>query len=279
VIRLAREFASNAEATNGKSMIIVGASINHWYNNNLAYRAPIYALILCGCCGVNGGGMNHYVGQEKLTLVAPWTSLAFALDWQKPPRQQQSPIWHYTNSDQWRYEGDFTEYAHIPPKTKWAKGHAMDLAAAAVRMGWMPYFPQFKINSLEVANQAEAAGAKSPEDVAKWAAKQLKDGKLEFSVDDPDAQENWPRVWIIWRGNAIQSSAKGHEFFLRHYLGTHDNIIAEEHARDKVKTVKFSEPAPRGKMDLVVDLNFRMDSSALYSDIVLPAAFGTRRTT
>jgi nitrate reductase alpha subunit len=29
---------------------------------------------------------------------------------------------------------------------------------------------------------------------------------------------------------------------------------------------------PVGKMDLVVDLNFRMDSSALYSDIVLPAA-------
>lgn len=30
--------------------------------------------------------------------------------------------------------------------------------------------------------------------------------------------------------------------------------------------------APVGKMDLVVDLNFRMDSSALYSDIVLPSA-------
>jgi len=273
VVRLAREFAANAEATNGKSMIIIGASINHWYNNNLAYRAPIYALILCGCCGVNGGGMNHYVGQEKLTLVAPWTSLAFALDWQKPPRQQQSPTWHYVNSDQWRYEGDFTDYAPIPPQTKWAKGHAMDLEALAVRMGWMPYFPQFKTNPLEAAKQAEAAGAKTPEDVAKWTAKQLQDGKLEFAVDDPDAEENWPRVWILWRGNAIQSSAKGHEFFLRHYLGTHDNIIAEEHAKDKVKTVKFREPAPRGKMDLVVDLNFRMDSSALYSDIVLPAAF------
>ncbi|NOH04902.1 MAG: nitrate reductase subunit alpha [Chloroflexi bacterium] len=273
IIRLAREFASNAEATNGKSMIIIGASINHWYNNNLAYRAPIYALILCGCCGVNGGGMNHYVGQEKLTLVAPWTSLAFALDWQKPPRRQQSPTWHYVNSDQWRYEGDFTDYAPIPPKTKWAKGHAMDLEAMAVRMGWMPYFPQFKTNSFEVVKNAEAAGSKSTEEIAKWTAEQLKDGKLEFSVDDPDAPENWPRVWIIWRGNAIQSSAKGHEFFLRHYLGTHDNIIAEEHAKDKVKTVKFREPAPRGKMDLVVDLNFRMDSSALYSDIVLPAAF------
>lgn len=273
VIRLAREFANNAEATNGKSMIIIGASINHWYNNNLVYRAPIYALILCGCCGVNGGGMNHYVGQEKLTLVAPWTSLAFALDWQKPPRQQQSPTWHYVNSDQWRYEGDFTEYAHVPPETKWAKGHAMDLEAMAVRMGWMPYFPQFKENTFDVMKNAEAAGAKSSEDVSKWAAKQISDGKLELAVDDPDAKENWPRVWIIWRGNAIQSSAKGHEFFLRHYLGTHDNIIAEEHAKDKVKTVKFTEPAPRGKMDLVVDLNFRMDSSALYSDIVLPAAF------
>ncbi len=273
VTRLAREFASNAEATNGKSMIIVGASINHWYNNSLAYRAPIYALILCGCCGVNGGGMNHYVGQEKLMLVAPWTSLAFALDWQKPPRQQQSPIWHYANSDQWRYEGDFTDYAHIPPNAKWAKGHAMDLAAAAVRMGWMPYFPQFKTNPFDAAKDAENAGAKSPEEISSWAAKQLKDGKLELAVDDPDAPENWPRVWIIWRGNAIQSSAKGHEYFLRHYLGTHNNIIAEEHAKDKVKTVKFREPAPRGKMDLVVDLNFRMDSSALYSDIVLPAAF------
>ncbi|MBI2847150.1 MAG: nitrate reductase subunit alpha, partial [Chloroflexi bacterium] len=38
------------------------------------------------------------------------------------------------------------------------------------------------------------------------------------------------------------------------------------------KTVTFREPAPRGKMDLVVDINFRMDTSALYSDIVLPTA-------
>ncbi|MFQ5943919.1 MAG: molybdopterin-dependent oxidoreductase, partial [Anaerolineales bacterium] len=105
VTRLATEFASNAEATNGKSMVIIGASINHWYNNNLSYRAPITALILCGCPGVNGGGMNHYVGQEKLTLVAPWTSLAMGLDWNKPPRLQQTPTWHYVHSDQWRYEG------------------------------------------------------------------------------------------------------------------------------------------------------------------------------
>lgn len=68
------------------------------------------------------------------------------------------------------------------------------------------------------------------------------------------------------------SSAKGHEFFLRHYLGTHDNAILKETAKDVVQDVTWRDPVPRGKMDLVVDLNFRMDTSALYSDIVLPAA-------
>jgi nitrate reductase alpha subunit len=91
-------------------------------------------------------------------------------------------------------------------------------------------------------------------------------------VEDPDAPENWPRVWYIWRGNALMSSAKGHEYFLRHYLGTHDNAIGEEVAEGHTREIEYRNPAPRGKFDLVVDLNFRMDTSALYSDIVLPAA-------
>ncbi len=272
VIRLARELAANAEATEGRSMIIIGASINHWYNNNLSYRAPITALLLCGCCGRNGGGMNHYVGQEKLTLVAPWTTLAFALDWTKPPRLQQSPTWHYVQSDQWRYDGDFTDYAPVPPEARWAKGHAMDLEAKAVRMGWMPFYPQFDRNPLELVREAEAAGMGTSDGVVRFVADQVKEGRVRFAVDDPDAPESWPRVWLIWRGNAILSSAKGHEFFLRHYLGTHDNVVAEETGKGRVRTVVWREPAPRGKMDLVVDVNFRMDTSALYSDVVLPTA-------
>ncbi len=272
VIRLAREFAANAEATQGRSMIIIGASVNHWYYNNLAYRAPITALLLCGCCGRNGGGMNHYVGQEKLAVVAPWTSLALALDWGRPPRHQQAPTWHYVQSDQWRYEAEFTEYAAVPPSARWAKGHAMDLETMAVRLGWMPFHPHFNHNPFEVVREAEQNGARSEKDIAQWVVEQLKTKKLHFAVEDPDAPESWPRVWLIWRGNAIMASAKGHEFFLRHYLGTHDNAVAEEHAKGKTKTVVFREPAPRGKMDLVVDINFRMDTSALYSDIVLPTA-------
>jgi len=91
-------------------------------------------------------------------------------------------------------------------------------------------------------------------------------------VEDPDAPENWPRLWFIWRGNALMASAKGHEFFLKHYLGTHHNAVAEEVAEGSVAEVAWRAEAPRGKFDLIVDLNFRMDTTALYSDIVLPAA-------
>ena len=167
-IRFAREFARNAELTNGKSMVIVGASANHWYYNNLIYRTAIQALILCGCCGVNGGGMNHYVGQEKLAPHAPWGTIAFARDWVKPPRLVQSPTWHYANSCQWRYEAEFTEYGLTSPKPRWAKGHAMDLEAKSVRMGWMPMAPHFNRNPLDIVAEAERAGAKT-EQRDRWA--------------------------------------------------------------------------------------------------------------
>ncbi len=34
----------------------------------------------------------------------------------------------------------------------------------------------------------------------------------------------------------------------------------------------WRETGPQGKLDLVVDVNFRMDTTALYSDIILPTA-------
>ncbi len=275
LLQFAREWGSTAEHTNGKCTIIIGAGINHWYHANLMYRAGIHALMFCGCVGVNGGGLAHYVGQEKLAPGEPWGAIAFAKDWYPASRQQNAPSWHYVNTDQWRYEKDFTDYHTVPqkqPKGSLAHGHTMDVQVKAVRNGWLPFYPQFTKNSIELVKEAENNGAKSSEEIVKYVVEQLKSRKLKFSVEDPDAQENWPRVWYIWRGNALMSSAKGHEYFLKHYLGTHTNTISEDMAQDHVKEVVWHEIAPQGKMDLVVDLNFRMDTSALYSDIVLPAA-------
>src|SRR5699024_6801656 len=39
VTQVAREFAQNAIDTNGKSMIIMGAGINHWFNSDTIYRS------------------------------------------------------------------------------------------------------------------------------------------------------------------------------------------------------------------------------------------------
>lgn len=275
LIRFAREWGRTAELTNGKCMIIIGAGINHWYHNNLMYRAGIYALAFCGCVGVNGGGLAHYVGQEKLAPVEPWSAIAFARDWLPAARHQNAPSWHYVHTDQWRYEKEFTEYNAVPSQQdndSLARGHTIDLQVRAVRNGWLPFYPQFARSPLQIVKDAEAAGATSDEEVVNWAAEQIKSRQLRFAVEDPDAPDNWPRVWYIWRGNALLSSAKGQEYFLKHYLGTHSNAIAEEIARDSVKEVTWHDKAPLGKMDLVVDLNFRMDTSALYSDLVLPAA-------
>ncbi len=270
VIQLAREFATTAEKTQGKCTIIIGSGANHWYHSNLHYRAGITTLILCGCVGVNGGGLNHYTGQEKLTPMVSWSALAMALDWSKPPRLQNGPSFHYVHSDQWRYEKGFPERA--PAEGRFAKQHVMDLQAAAVRMGWLPFYPQFHRNPIQLYETAVREGAANDAEVKQWIVEQLRTGKVRFAVQDPDAPENWPRVWIIWRANALHSSAKGHEFFLKHYLGTHNNAIADERADGALEDVIFRDAASQGKMDLVVDLNFRMDTSALYSDIILPSA-------
>ena len=66
IIQIAREFADTADKTKGRSMVILGAAINHWYNMDMTYRGIMNMLIMCGCVGQSGGGWAHYVGQEKL---------------------------------------------------------------------------------------------------------------------------------------------------------------------------------------------------------------------
>ncbi|MCA9320709.1 MAG: nitrate reductase subunit alpha, partial [Planctomycetes bacterium] len=201
--------------------------------------------------------------------------IAFAKDWYPASRLQNAPSWHYVNTDQWRYEKSYLDYHVVPekqPEGSLVEEHTMDVQVRAVRNGWLPFYPQFTKSSLELAKEAKRAGCKTPQEISDWVVAGLKDRKIRFAVEDPDAEECWPRIFFMWRGNALMSSAKGHEYFLKHYLGTHNNTIAEEVAEGHVTEVDWRKIAPQGKLDLVVDLNFRMDTSALYSDIVLPAA-------
>ncbi len=272
VIRIAREFARTADKTRGRSMIIVGAAMNHWYHNDMNYRGLINMLIMCGCVGQTGGGWAHYVGQEKLRPQTGWLPLAFALDWSRPPRQMNGTSFFYFNSDQWRYEKlEVKEILSPLADPGKYSGTFADFNLRAVRMGWLPSAPQLNRNPFEVVRAAEQAG-QAPAD---YAVAQLEQGGLDFAFADPDAPQNFPRVLFIWRSNLLGSSGKGHEYMLRHLLGTRHGLQGKdlgERGALKPEDVKWRDPAPEGKLDLLVTLDFRMCTSALYSDIVLPTA-------
>ena len=273
IIAVAREFATNAEKTNGKSMVILGAGLNHWYHMDMAYRGIINMLVMCGCVGQSGGGWSHYVGQEKLRPQTGWTALAFALDWARPPRHMNSTSAWYAHTDQWRYETVTAGEILSPtaPVGKWAERSLIDYNIQAERMGWLPSAPQLKTNPLDVGRAAKAAGKTA----AEYVAEGLKTGSLEMSCEDPDAPENWPRNLFVWRSNLLGSSGKGHEYFLRHLLGTDHGVLGKdlgEEGRVKPVEAKWHDKAPEGKLDLLVTLDFRMSTTCVYSDIVLPTA-------
>ncbi|MBS0507885.1 MAG: nitrate reductase subunit alpha, partial [Proteobacteria bacterium] len=271
IITIARQFADNADKTQGKSMVIIGAGMNHWYHCDMNYRGIINMLMMCGCIGQSGGGWSHYVGQEKLRPQTGWTALTFALDWIRPPRQQNATSFFYAHTDQWRYEKVGVDEVLSPLADKAAyQGSIIDFNVRSERMGWLPSAPQLQANPLQVVKDAQAKGM-DPKD---YVVQSLKNGSLAMSCEDPDNPLNWPRNLFVWRSNLLGSSGKGHEYFLKHLLGTKHGVQGKDLGPQDAKPqeVKWYDQAPEGKLDLLVTLDFRMSTTCLYSDIVLPTA-------
>jgi len=182
--------------TRRPAMIIHGAGINHWFHNDATNRALIMLMALTGNVGVNGGGFNHYVGQERLWPEHGFKLLSFPKGGSKQ-RWQNTTLWtyiHSANKDPHPYGGRSIE----------------DWIRDSVVNGWMPLWPKND-----------------------WA--KVKD------IKDPPRK---PRAFIVWRANYL-NQAKGNELIF-------DSLWKQ--------------------LDLVVDVNYRMDTTALYSDVVLPAS-------
>jgi nitrate reductase alpha subunit len=271
VARIAREFAQNAADTKGRSMILMGAGTNHWYHSDLIYRTMLMLTTITGCQGRNGGGWAHYVGQEKARPITGWAQLAFGLDWSRPPRQMVQTGYWYTGTDQWRYDTYAADAlaGGAAGNGAFAGLTTADLWAKSARLGWMPSYPTFDRNPMTLADDAEASGRP----VGDYVVDELKAGRLRFAVEDPDAEENWPRVLMMWRANLLGSSAKGDEYFLKHLLGTDHAVTAQETPEhQRPRDLLWRDKAPEGKLDLLLTLDFRMTSSTIFSDVVLPAA-------
>ena len=159
VRRIAREFARNAERSEGRSMILMGAGTNHWYHSDEIYRSMLALVMMCGCQGVNGGGWAHYVGQEKVRPITGWSTLAFAFDWTRPTRHMAGTALWYLASSQWRYDTFKADELSSPlGKGKLAGKHMADCVALSARLGWLPSYPSFNRNPLDLTDEAEREG-------------------------------------------------------------------------------------------------------------------------
>lgn len=270
-IQVAREFADNAERTKGKSMIAMGGGTNHWYHSDQIYRAILNLVLLTGSQGVNGGGWAHYVGQEKVRPLEGWQQVAFAGDWTKPPRHQNGTSYFYFATDQFRYEAPINE-DQSGWGGKYNRMHPADVNALSARLGWLPSFPQFTENSIDLVTNSRKNGAETDEEVIDDIVQQIKDEKLEWAIENPDEPRNFPRVFFNWRSNLLGDSGKGHEYFARHLVGGEDQIMVDTKNSWQPEHVKAEGEPPKGKADLLVAMDFRMTSSGLFSDVVLPAA-------
>lgn len=172
-------------ATMKPAMIVTGGGSNHWYYSDGIFRSFLFLTALTGNLGAQGGGMNHYVGQWKITPLLGMAKLSFP----KSPGKHR-----FVNTALWTYL-----HANIYDAMEKEDPKVNRYVDASIEKGWFPVYPRNK-----------------------------KD----------------PKVFICYRGNWL-NQAKGI-----------DNVL------------KNLWP----KLDLIVTLNFRMDSQALYSDIVLPAA-------
>ena len=178
----------------------------------------------------------------------------------------------YMHTDQWRFDGYQADALASPLAEGHLAGlHTADTIAKSARLGWMPFYPQFDRNPMDLADEAIAAERRTRRSTT-W-SRSLTEGNLKFAVDDVDAPENWPRTLVLWRSNLLGSSAKGNEYFLKYLLGTHSNVTASEPGRElRPSEVRWRDDTPEGKLDLLVSADFRMTSTTLLSDIVFPAA-------
>ena len=106
-----------------------------------------------------------------------------------------------------------------------------DCIALSARLGWLPSYPSFNRNPLDLTDEAEREGI----DIKDYVVRELKEGRLRFAAEDPDAPENFPRVLTLWRSNLFGSSSKGHEFFLKHLLGVPNATIRSEESPEELR--------------------------------------------
>ncbi len=208
-----------------------------------------------------------------------WAAIAFARDWHAgaaaAERAELALRPHATSGATRRRSPTTTPCRRHQPPGSLAPGHTMDLQVArraqrlaAVLSAVQPQPARRRRRKREAAGATTRRGDRR----RTWSTSS-KARQLQFAVEDPTRRRTGRASGSSGAATRSWPAPRATSTSCKHYLGTHTNAIAEDvRRRTRSRRSIWHDKAPQGKMDLVVDLNFRMDTSALYSDIVLPAA-------
>ncbi len=190
-----------------------------------------------------------------------------------------STSYFYNHSSQWRYETVTAEELLSPmaDKSRYT-GHLIDFNVRAERMGWLPSAPQLGTNPLTIAGEAEKAGM-NPVD---YTVKSLKEVPSVLRQNNQKTVKTTRAtcssgvltcsVLPVKVMSLCSSTCWGRSTVSRGKIwGQQGGVKPEE--------VDWQDNGLEGKLDLVVTLDFRLSSTCLYSDIILPTATLVRKKT
>ena len=272
IITVAREFALNAEKTKGRSMIIIGAAMNHWFHCDMNYRGAINMLVLCGCVGQSGGGWSHYVGPGKAAAAIGLAAarLRPRLGAATAPAELHLVLLCAHRSmalrDRRHRRADFADRARRYLGRRADRLQCAGRAHGLVAVG--------AAAAAELARSRQEGASRRPR-AQGLCAEGAQIRRIADGLRGPGSSRQLAAQHVVWRSNILGSSGKGHEYFLKHLLGTNHGVQGKDLGQTgkvKPKEVVWHEQGPQGKLDLLVTLDFRMSTTCVYSDIVLPTA-------
>ena len=79
--------------------------------------------------------VGHTMWTRKCRPIEGWNTIAFAKDWQGPPRLQNGTSWFYFATDQWKYEESNVDKLKSPLAENIKHQHPADYNAAARMAG------------------------------------------------------------------------------------------------------------------------------------------------
>ena len=141
----------------GRSMIVMGAGTNHWFHSDTIYRAfldadhpdrlPGRQRRRLGALRRPGEGAGRSPARPRSPT---------ALDWNRPPRNMIQTAYWYLHTDQFRYDQFGADTLSATDRRGPARraSRTADVIAQSARMGWMPSYPTFDRNPLDLADDA-----------------------------------------------------------------------------------------------------------------------------